>query len=167
MSMVKIRSADIDDLQAITDIYNHAVVNTTSTFDTEPLTMDEQNKWFLEHGPKNPIVVAELDESVVGWASLSEWSRRCAYTDTAEISIYVKKDHQGTGIGKQLMEAILKKGEEAGLHTVVARIVEGSDLSVHLHEAAGFEHIGIMKEAGKKFGKLLDVILMQYIYDEH
>jgi len=163
--MLTIRRAALPDLSAITEIYNVAILNTIATFDTEPKTDEEQKSWFDGHGPKYPILVAEQDNLVVGWASLSMWSNRCAYSDTAEASLYVREERQGQGIGRKLMEAITQEGRKAGLHTVIARIAEGNELSIHLAESAGFKHIGIMKEVGRKFGKLLDVYLMQLIYE--
>ena len=127
-------------------------------------SIEEQKIWFKEHGPKNPIIIAEEGRSIVGWASISKWSDRCAYSDTAEISLYVKEKYQGKGIGKKLMESIIKEGKNAGLHAVIARITEGNKVSVHLHESAGFKHIGVMKEVGLKFGKRLDAYLMEKIY---
>ena len=109
-------------------------------------------------------MVAEQDGIVTGWASLSDWSDRCAYANTTEISLYVKEEHRSKGTGRRLLETIILEGEKVGLHSVVARIVAGNDVSVHLHESFGFEHIGIMREVGWKFGRLLDVVLMQKIY---
>ncbi len=162
--MLIIRPARPDDLNAITKIYNEAILTTDATFDTEPKTDEEQRTWFINHGPKNPILVAELDSTVVGWASLSDWSDRCAYSDTAEISLYVKENSRGKGIGKKLLEEIIQEGEKVGLHTIIARITTGNQQSIHLHENLGFEHIGVMREVGRKFGRLLDVLLMQKIY---
>ncbi len=162
--MLRIRQSRLKDLEAITEIYNDAILKTTATFDTEPKTMKEQKIWFGDHGKKYPILVAEQDGSVIGWASLSRWSDRCAYSDTAEISIYIKEEFQGKGIGKKLMRAIISEGKRAGLHTVIARIAQGSEISIRLHESVGFGHVGVMKEVGRKFGKLLDVYLMQKIY---
>ncbi|MBI5116511.1 N-acetyltransferase [Candidatus Poribacteria bacterium] len=160
-----VRRATGRDLASITDIYNEAIVKTVATFDTEPKTVVEQEAWFANHGSKYPIVVAESEGGIVGWASLSRWSDRCAYSGTAEISLYVRENCQRKGIGKRLIEAILEEGRKAGLHTVVARIVAGNDISVRLHESTGFHHIGVMREVGRKFGKVLDVYLMQKIYD--
>jgi phosphinothricin acetyltransferase len=162
--MVKLRSARREDLDSITEIYNEAIIKTAATFDTEPKTVEDQKKWFDDHEAKNPILVAELNGVIVGWASLSKWSDRCAYSDTAEISLYIQEGHQGKGIGKYLIEAIVKEGEKTGLHTIIARITEGNESSLHLHRSVGFTHIGIMKEVGKKFDKRLDVHLMQKIY---
>ena len=154
------------DLGDITEIYNQALLKTVATFDTEPKTIEEQRSWFEQHDSQYPIMVAELDGRVVGWASLSRWSDRCAYSKTAEISLYVSEESQGKGIGKRLMESIMEKGHKAGLRTVIARIVEGNPVSIRLHESAGFEHIGVMKKVGEKFGRILDVYMMQKIYGQ-
>jgi L-amino acid N-acyltransferase YncA len=163
--MLIIRKATIQDLRAITEIYNQAVLHTTATFDTAGKTVEEQRVWFDHHGPKYPILVAQEDKEIIGWASMSAWSDRCAYSATAEGSIYVKEGHQGKGLGRKLSEAILKAGKEAGLHTAILRIAEGNEASLKLAKLLGFKDIGVMKEVGKKFGKLLDVTLMQIIFD--
>ena len=163
--MVAIRPAKPEDLDSITAIYNEAIATTVATFDTEPKTVEEQRAWFESHGAKHPILVAEMNGAVVGWASLSQWSDRRAYADTAEVSLYVKEGFQAKGIGRGLLETITQQGRDVGLHTLIARIVEGNETSVRLHESVGFQHIGVMKEVGRKFGRLLDVYLMQKTYN--
>jgi L-amino acid N-acyltransferase len=163
--VLRIRKAQAEDLSMITEIYNEAILTTIATFDTTQKTIEEQQTWFEEHGRKNPIMVAEVDGYVVGWSSLSKWSDRCAYTDTAEVSLYIRKEHQGTGIGKELLKRILEEGAKQGLHAVIARITEGNTISVALHESQGFFPIGVMKEVGVKFGKRLDVFLMEKIFE--
>jgi phosphinothricin acetyltransferase len=162
--MIKIRDAEISDIKDITAIYNWAILNTVATFDNEIKSIDEQKSWFNSHGNKNPIMVAELDENIVGWTSLTKWSDRCAYSDTAELSLYVKEGFMNIGIGRKLMKKIIDKGNSIGLHVLIARITEGNENSIHLHESFGFSHIGIMRQVGRKFGKLLDVYLLQKIY---
>jgi len=164
MNKLIIRQATIHDLVQITEIYNDAIQKTTATFDTEPKTFEEQESWFADHDARHPILIAAQDSLTVGWASLSQWSDRCAYCDTAEISLYVKEEHQGKGIGKELMKAIIQEGQRAGLHTVIARIADGNEISIELCKSFGFQHIGTMREVGRKFGKLLNVHLMQLIY---
>jgi len=162
--MFTIRAAASADVPAITDIYNDAVLNTTATFDVEARTLEDRMAWFEAHGPEHPILVAEQDGLVVGWAAMSRWSDRSGYAGTAEVSLYVRDGFRRRGIGGRLFEAILHAGQEAGLHTVTARIAEGNDASVRLCLSAGFEHIGTMREVGRKHGRLLDVHLMQMIY---
>jgi len=159
-----LRPARVEDLNRITQIYNEAVQTTVATFDTEPKTLEEQRAWFENHGAKHPVFVAEEDGVISGWASLSKWSERLAYSDTAEISLYIKEEFRGRGIGRKLMEAIVGEGERVGLHTLIARIAGENSVSIHLHESLGFKRIGVMREVGRKFGKLLDIHLMQKIY---
>ena len=112
------------------------------------------------------MIVAEVQGEVVGWASLSRYSDRLAYEKTAEISVYVKDGFRGRGIGRKLMEEIIARGRAAGLHTILARITASNEQSIYLHEAFGFQHIGVMREVGRKFGMLLDVCLMQLIFPQ-
>lgn len=162
--MLNIRPATSDDLGEITEIYNDAIEKTTATFDTEPKTLEQQESWFASHGAGHPILVAEEGVLIAAWASLSQWSDRCAYSETAEISLYVKEEKRRKGIGKQLMAAIIQAGKEAGLHTIIARITGSNKVSADLCKSFGFQYIGTMREVGKKFGNLLDVHLMQLIY---
>lgn len=159
--MLNIRPATHDDQEQILDIYNEAVANTTATFDTEPRSMENQLKWFAAHKENHPVLIAEEDGVVTGWASLSAWSERCAYDGTVEVSVYVHHQHRGKGIGKKLLEVITLEGKKVGNHSIIARISSGNDISIHIHEGLGYEHIGVMKEAGVKFGKFIDVHMMQ------
>jgi phosphinothricin acetyltransferase len=158
------RTARLFDLDAITEIYNEAIRTTTATFDTEPKTKEEQLRWFQGHGSRYPILVAELDGRVVGWGCLSQWSDRGAYRETAETSCYVKQEHRNQGIGRRLMESIVEEGRRLGFHTLLARVAEGGEASLHLSKSLGFEHVGVLKEVGRKFGKRLDVHILQKIY---
>ena len=162
--MLTLRKATIKDLEGITEIYNEAILNTTATFDTQPKTLQEQKKWFDNHQPKNPILVAEQNNAIVGWASLGKWSDRSAYSATAEASLYIRRDYRGKGIGRTLLEALLQEGKNIGLHTVIARIAGDNQASINLFKSEDFQRIGVMREVGRKFGKLLDVHLMQKIY---
>lgn len=165
--MIEIRKAKIEDLPVITSIYNDAIKNTVATFDTVTKTLEEQKVWFEGHGSKNPILIAEENRNIVGWAALSKWSDRDAYSNTAEISVYVKDSFKKKGIGRKLIQEIVKEGKKAGLHLIIALITNDNQVSVHLHESFGFTQIGVMKECGFKFGKWLDVILMQKLLNNN
>src|SRR5204863_4732557 len=107
MAPFTIRRAELSDASDIADIYNEAILTTTATFDTEPKSVEERTQWLQSHDERHPVLVAVVDGRVVGWASLSSWSDRCAYADTAETSFYVHSTHRGRGIGKRLKEAIV------------------------------------------------------------
>jgi phosphinothricin acetyltransferase len=160
----EIRKAVPLDVPAITEIYNEAILTTTATFDIKPKTVASQRNWFKDHGKRNPVLVAVVDGKVVGWVSLSEYSARCAYADTVELSLYIKEEFRNQGVGKRLMTAVLAEGQKAGLHSVISRIAGGNDISIHLHKQFGFQDVGVMKEVGNKFGKLLDVYIMQKMF---
>jgi phosphinothricin acetyltransferase len=162
---VTIRRAKLADVAAVTDIYNEAILTTTATFDTEPKSLAERTQWLRSHGERHPVLVAVMDNKVVGWASLSEWSDRCAYHDTAETSFYVKAAFRGRGIGRKLKEAIIQEARRLRYHSIIARVAEGSEESLHLNQTVGFIHIGTLKEVGRKFGKLLDVHILQKMLD--
>ncbi len=156
-----IRPAEIRDLDEIREIYNDAVLTTTATFDIVPRTFEQQKVWFKQHDKKFTIIVAELDKKVAGWASLSRWSDRAAYNGTVENSVYVMKEFRNRGIGRKLLAQLIEDAKSNGLHSIIARIAEGNETSIRMHKEYGFEITGIMKEAGKKFGRYIDVTLMQ------
>ncbi len=165
MNDYAIRPATYDDLPAITRIYNQAILTTTATFDTEPKTLEDRRNWFEAHDGRHPVIVADQNNQIAGWAALTAYSERLAYADTAEIAVYVEEYQRGMGYGRKLAEAIIKAGKEAGLHTLISRIAQGNEASLRLTESLGFTHIGTMKEVGRKFGLLLDVHVLQFIYD--
>lgn len=162
--MTTVRPATESDQQSIMEIYNDAVLNTAATFDTEPRTMENQLEWWMKHKKNHPVFVAEENELVIGWASLSPWSDRCAYDTTVEVSVYIRKDFRSKGIGSKLLEIVTLEGGKAGNHTVLSRITQGNESSIHIHEKFGYTHVGVMKEVGFKFGKFLDVSMMQYVW---
>jgi L-amino acid N-acyltransferase YncA len=162
--MISIRNASLEDQKVILDIYNEAVENTTATFDTDVRSYEKQLSWFASHKKNHPVIVAEIENHVVGWASLSPWSDRCAYETTVEVSVYVHKDFRTRGIGSKLLEWVTLEGKKVGNHTVLSRITQGNESSIHIHEKFGYRHVGVMKEVGFKFGNFLDVHMMQLVY---
>jgi phosphinothricin acetyltransferase len=161
---MNIRKAILSDAQAIADIYNEAIQNTTATFDTETKTVANREEWLKQHSDKYPVWVAEIDNTTVGFASMTRWSDRAAYDDTAEVSIYILPEYHNRGIGRQLMKHIIEAGRAGGLHCIISRITQGNDKSIYLHEQFGFKTVGVLREVGKKFGSILDVTIMQLIY---
>ena len=160
-----IRKAEITDVPTITEIYNEAILTTLATFDLEPKSVEERTAWFRSHDERFPILVAVEEGKVVGWASLTRWSDKRAYDVTAETSFYVLSDCRGRGIGRKLKEAIIEEARRLGFHSLLARVTETSLESIHLNEEAGFVHVGTLKEVGEKFGRLLNVHMMQKILD--
>lgn len=163
---VKCRLATLDDAEAIRTIYNREVVGSTVTFDLVPRSLDDQLAWLDEHSGAHPAVVA-LDEHgvVCGFGSLSPYRSRPAYRTTVEDSVYVDPVQQGHGVGRAILEELLRLAGSHGFHAVMARVVGGHEASIGLHRACGFEVVGVEREVGRKFGKWLDVVLMQRLID--
>ncbi len=164
MTNLRVVKATEEHLPAITAIYNDAVLNSTATFDTEPKTLDDRRRWLAGHGEAHPVLVA-LDRAgnVLAWGSLSPYSDRLAYRFTVEDSLYVHPEARGRGVGQLLLGKIVESARERGYHTVIAKVVDGNAPSLAIHHKHGFEVIGTMREVGHKFGRWLDVTLLQRI----
>lgn len=157
-----LRLAEPSDAEAIRAIYNVEVSGTTVTFDLVPRALEEQIAWIASHSGGHPAVVA-LDEAgeVVGFGSLSPYKERPAYFTTVEDSVYVRGDQRGTGVGRSLLDELVRLAGHFGYHSMVARIVGGHEASIGLHAACGFELVGVEREVGRKLGRWLDVVVMQ------
>jgi phosphinothricin acetyltransferase len=164
--MAMLRPARAEDLPAMTAIYNDAVARTTGTFDTEPKTLDQQLEWFGRHDAAHPVIVAVEGEQVVAWASLSAWSDRCAYARTSEVSVYVDEAARRRGIAGALLDELLKLGRAAGAAQVMARITADNEVSLRLHAGRGFVEAGRLRRVGEKFGRILDVHILQLSLEE-
>jgi L-amino acid N-acyltransferase YncA len=157
-----VRRATPADAEAIRAIYNVEVTGSTVTFDLVPRTLEDQLAWQAQHAGAHPAVVAVDDEGrVLGFASLSSYRDRPAYATTVEDSVYVHHDHRGEGVGRVLLSEIVRLATSHGFHSVVARIADAQPPSIGLHRACGFELVGIEREVGRKFGRWLDVAVMQ------
>lgn len=157
-----VRLATLDDAEAIRAIYNHSVLTSTSTFDLVPRSAAEQRDWQRARSGAHAVVVAEgADDGVIGFGSLSPYRDRPAYSTTVEDSVYVDDAHHGEGVGRAVLDELVGLAGSHGFHTVMARIVAGHEASIRLHLAVGFELVGTEREIGRKFGRWLDVVVMQ------
>ncbi len=163
---MEIRPAEKGDARAIAEIYNLEVETSTVTFDLRPRTIEEQEAWIEARSGAYVVLVAVEDGEVVGFGSLSPYRSRPAYSTTVEDSVYVRRDRQGTGVGRALLEALVEAAAASGFHAVMARIVGGHEASIGLHAAVGFEIVGHERETGRKFNQWLDVILMERLLDD-
>jgi phosphinothricin acetyltransferase len=167
---IHLRSARPEDLPEIDAIHNHYVKTSTCTFELEPGTLVERRAWFDEHDVAHPIVVAvehgPPESAVVGWASLSRYHARPAYAKTVELSVYVRHDRRGAGIGRALVELLLERAR-ALRHPVVVGGVCAEQLDrIALHRTLGFREAGRLREVGVKFGRWLDVLYFERVIDE-
>src|SRR5215207_4178604 len=119
---VEVRLATTHDASAIRAIYNVEVETSTATFDLVPRSLEEQEAWLAARSGAFSAVVAEHRREVVGFAALSPYKDRPAYTTTVEDSVYVRRDLQGLGVGRLLVDHVLGVADASGFHTVMARI---------------------------------------------
>lgn len=159
---MRVRLASPDDSEAIREIYNTEVLTSTATFDLVPRSKSEQQAWLHARSGAHAVMVAEAESgAVIGFGSLSPYRERPAYSTTVEDSVYVHRDHQGEGVGRAVLGELVDLASMHGFHTVMARIVSGHEASIALHAALGFEQVGTEREIGRKFGRWLDVVVMQ------
>lgn len=154
-----IRKAIEKDIEPLLEIYNYEVQNSTSTFDLNPKTYEEWRRWFFAHNVGNhPLIVAEVEGCVAGYASLSSYREKEAYKSTVELSVYVGVDFRRQGIATALMEEILRMAkEDSSIHTVVSVITSENAVSEKLHHKMGFTFCGTIHEVGEKFGRYLSI----------
>lgn len=162
-----VRLATAADLPAINAIYNHFVLCSTCTYQTEPSTAAEREAWFTAHGPQHPITVAEVDGEVLAWASLSRFHARAAYSRTVENSVYVRHDCHRRGMGSLLLADSIGRARSLGHHTIIAGIDAEQTASIELHRRHGFIDVARLREVGFKLGRWLDVVYLQRMLGEN
>lgn len=157
------RLARLEDSEAIRRIYNIEVETSTVTMDILARTVEEQRQWLVARSGAHAVVVAEAGPTVVGFGSLSPWRDRAGYRTTVEDSVYVDRGAQGLGVGRALLSRLLEIARNHGFHAVMARIAAGHDASLALHRSLGFAHVGTEHEVGRKFGRWVDIELLELL----
>ncbi|SRR5687767_12362862 len=155
-----IRAATLDDLDALTGIYNHYIVNTAITFDLQTLTAADRRGWFDDHresGPHRLLVATDRHDRCLGYASSSRWRPKPAYNTTVETSVYCHPDALGQGCGTALYAALFTVLENEDVHTAVAGVSLPNPASLSLHERFGFRPVGVFHAVGRKFDTFWDV----------
>jgi L-amino acid N-acyltransferase len=158
---MELRAARLEDAEAIREIYNLEVTTSTVTFDLVPRSLEEQEAWLTQRSGAHAVLVAVDGGELVGFGSLSPWRDRPAYRTTVEDSVYVRRDAHGRGVGRTVLAGLVDVATAHGFHACMARIVGGHEASIALHRSCGFEIVGTEREVGRKFGRWLDVVLME------
>ena len=160
MADIAVRSATLDDLPALTDIYNHYIVNTAITFDLQTFTAATRRGWFDDHsqtGPHRLLVATDVDGECLGYASSSRWRPKPAYNTTVETSVYCRPSAVGRGCGTALYRTLFAALEREDVRTLVAGVSLPNDASVAFHEKFGFRPVGVFHTVGRKFDQFWDV----------
>jgi L-amino acid N-acyltransferase len=161
-----VRSAVEKDLPDILRIYNQAIEKTTAVFEYRPHTLEMRREWFrAKQAASLPVLVAVESGAVLGFASYGPFRAWPAYKYSVELSVYVDESARGRGIGRMLVQSVLAKAREHDLHVVMAGITSDNEVSLRLHETLGFVEVAHIREVGFKFGRWLDLKLLQVVLD--
>ncbi|WP_421860418.1 GNAT family N-acetyltransferase [Parvibaculum sp.] len=157
-----IRPAEEADLPGILAIYNDAVANTTSIWNETESDLEGRHIWWRGRTAQGfPVLVATVPDGIAGYATFGPFRPHEGYRHTVENSIYVRADLRGRGIAEALMPPLIEAAEKRGLHSMIAGIEAENRASIRLHERFGFREVARMPEVGAKFGRWLDLVLMQ------
>ncbi|MCB0981090.1 MAG: N-acetyltransferase family protein [Ilumatobacteraceae bacterium] len=162
-----IRDATADDMAAVCALYNALVATTTVAWTEEPEPLHVREAWFAEQQRDgHPVLVADVDREVVGFASYGSFrgeGKWPGYRLTVEHTIHVGEGHWGGGIGRALMDMLVSRARANGLHVMVGAVDGANDASLRFHERLGFTEVARMPEVGIKFGRWLDLVLVQRV----
>ena len=156
----RIRAASPADADAICRIYNQGIRDRVATLETE-----ERAQWLETRSPRHPVLVAEVDGLVVGWASLNVFNARRAYDHVADLSLYVEREWRGRGMGRRLLEALIARAIELGYHKLVLAAFPWNAAGMRAYGRAGFREVGIYREQGRLDGRWVDTIVMEKILE--
>jgi phosphinothricin acetyltransferase len=142
-------------------IWNHEVLATEATTDTEPRDPDAQREWLAGHGGPYPVVVAAHADEILAFGALSRYRPKPAFARTVEDSVYVARGHRRAGLGALILTELIRRAETLGHHSILARITTKNVASLTLHERHGFRPVGVERESAFKLGRWLDVAILQ------
>jgi phosphinothricin acetyltransferase len=159
--LYKIRLAGPADAEPIRAIRNDVIAHSTAMWTTKPLSTGDGEAWLAENIARRSAYVAEAGGEVAGFANWAPWRPKDGYRHTVEDSVYVVESHQGHGLGAELLETLIAGARESGAHMMMASIEASNARSVALHARFGFQLVGTAREVGTKFGRWLDLTIMQ------
>ena len=158
-----IRKAEPRDMEALLNIYNYEVINGIATFDISPKNITEWKQWFRKHNVDNhPLIVAEADGQIAGYACLSSYREYNAFRSSVELSIYVGADFRQRRVAVNLMERIIEEArQDERTHLIVSLITSTNQLSIHLHEKFGFTYCGALHDVAYEMDSYQDVVVYE------
>lgn len=152
-----IREVRPDDAAQIAGIYNHYILETTISFETQPLSAEDMRIRIEEMSSYFPYFVAENNGKLTGYCYAHPWKERAAYCKTLETTIYLASEAKGRGLGTRLMTQLIKECRNRGYHALIACITAENEESCQFHERLGFKKVSHFEQVGQKFGRWLDV----------
>ncbi len=164
--MIGIRPASASDLDAVLAITNDVIASSTAIYNDRPVTLDDRRAWMEDRRRLGyPVLVAASGEEVLGYSSFGDFRAWPGYRFTVEHSVQVRAGWRGQGLGRQLVEALFPMAAGLGKHVMIAGVDAGNAASLRFHERLGFERAAHFREVGYKFGRWLDLVLLQRFLD--
>lgn len=162
---MRIEFADLneDDLELVREIYNFYIENSTATYYTEKISVGELKEFIPVQHKKYKSFLIKVDNEPCGFCYISQYKKRQAYDRTAELSLYLKPEHTGRGIGKVVLEHLEKVARDNGISVLIGIISGDNENSIKLFEKNGYEKCAHYKQVGEKFNEILDVVSYQKI----
>ena len=158
-----VRDAAPGDAATIATIYNQGILDRIATLETEERTPEERLQWLAARGPRHPVLVVEVEGSVVGWGSLNQFNPRQAYDFVADFSVYVERQWRGKGVGSTLLRSLINRAQQLDYHKIVLSAFPWNNAGMALYEKHGFRLVGIYKEQGLLDGNWVDTVIMEKI----
>lgn len=152
-----VRRVQLEDANAIVEIYNYYILNSIATFEETAIDAIEMKNRIQQCTARHPWLVFEEKGEIIGYAYAGEWKSRCSYKYSVESSVYLKHNATKKGVGTILYSELIKQLKKTDLHVIIGGISLPNEPSIYLHEKFGFEKIAHFKEVGNKFNKWIDV----------
>jgi L-amino acid N-acyltransferase YncA len=157
-----IRAATAADAQPVADIYNEGIATRLATFETDPRTAGDVGDWLVA-GERLPVLVAEEDQVVLGWARITSYSDRPVYEGVGEVSVYVTERARGRGLGRGLLEALQQRARELGYWKLVGKLFTANAASAGMVRSCGWREVGMHHKHSRLDGQWRDVLLVERV----
>jgi phosphinothricin acetyltransferase len=159
-----VRDAVEADLAAINEIYNQVLLTSTAIYSEQPVSAEERLRWWQERRAQGyPVLVAEEQEAILGFATFGDFRSWPGYRFTVEGTIHIREGCRSQGLGGQLLEPLLERARALGKHTLIAGADSENVASLRFLEKNGFTRVGYLHQVGYKFGRFLDLVLLQHL----
>ncbi len=164
---LQVRRGELRDAQDIARIYHQATQDHQATFENFLISPAERERWVAEHSERFPLLVAEFQGRVLGWASLSSYHVRPHLDGITELLIYIDRDFRRHGVGRELMRAVQSEARSCGHFKLIGRFLAHNDAGRRLCRMTGWREVGVYEKHTRLEGQWYDVVVVEYLIPEN